>query len=197
MNDSDKFAIHHWIRPTSWTIALLLIALFSILTGCKNQPKQVVFEIAEDMSGLIILVDNEQSPITFEKRTNSYHLSIDSSGIIEVRDLIKLDGHIILTGVMKNEVFSSGFLFYSQPKYESFFKDDLSFDGSIGGDPNEEKAIWKYMPVFFINGVLIHAFFFGTLEEAKEALNEMRDESLAAARKIVPGVAISPEEFER
>ncbi len=162
-----------------------------------NEPKQVVFEITEDMSGLIILVDNGKSPITFEKRNNSYHLSIDSSGIIEVRDLIKLDGHIILTGVMKNEVFSSGILFYTQPKYESFFKDDLSFDGSIGGDLNEEKAIWKYMPVFFINGVLIHAFFFGTLEDAKEALNEMRDESVAAARKIAPGVSISPEEFER
>ena len=181
----------------SWTIALFLIALSSILIGCMNQPKQVVFEIAEIMAGLIILVDNEQSPITFQKRNDSYHLSIDSSGIIEVGNLNELDGQIILTGVMKNEVYSSGFIFYTHSEYGSFFRDDLSFDGNIGGDPNEEKAIWKYMPAVFINGVLIHAFYFGTLEDAKGALNEMRDASVAAAKKIVPSVSLSSEEFEQ
>ena len=181
-----------------WTIALLLITLLSPWKGCMNQPTQVVFEIAENVSGLIILVENGQSPLTFEKRINSYHLSIDSSGIIEVRDLITLDGHTRLTVVMENEVIPSGFLFYTKPKLESFYESDLSFDGSMGDFPNEEKALWIYEPTIIINEVRTHAFFVGTLDGAKEVLNEMRDELWAATKAYrIKALSLPPEEWKR
>jgi hypothetical protein len=69
-------------------ILIPVTILFGILfafTGCSNQPRQVVFEIAENIRGLIILIDDEESTLGFETLGDSYHLSIDDSGIIKVR----------------------------------------------------------------------------------------------------------------
>lgn len=156
----------------------------------------MIFEIAANVSGLIILIDDPESRIEIEKRADSYSLLISRGGVLKVRNLGILDGRTRLTTTLEGKTVDPGFLFFKQPEGVTIFEGNLSFDRSQGPDPGE-KAMWKYLPSSIMNGVSTHAFYLGTLEEAKAALNEMRDELVTSTKEYGKKLLLSPEEFER
>ena len=177
--------------------ALILLLAFCVASSCTRKPKQVVFEISENVAGLLLLVDKVESPLKFQTKSDTYHLTINESGVSEVRELETLNGYIELTAFLGGETIPVGLLFFTKPVGTSMLEGDLHFDKSHGGRPEEKKAIWKYSPSSIMNGVRTYAFFVGTLEDAKLALNEMRDSLVDATKEYGKNVLLSPEEFER